>query len=132
MVLDALSVARKAGQLVAGFTKVETAAARGSAVAFLHAAEAGLDGKRKITDAIQRGRRAETPDIARILQFTSAQLDLALGRPNVVHAALLAGRAGETFLARWRILERYRTGEPDDQHHGVEQPNQVAPGLGSE
>jgi len=130
--LDALSVARKAGQLVAGFTKVEAAAGKGSAVAFLHAAEAGADGKRKITDAIQRRHRAATPDIARILEFTSAQLDLALGRPNVVHAALLAGRAGETFLARWRILERYRTGDPGDQHHGVDEPNQEAPGLGSE
>jgi uncharacterized protein len=36
---------------------------------------------------------------------------LALGRPNVVHAALLAGPAGETFLVRLRRLERFRSGE---------------------
>jgi hypothetical protein len=46
--------------------------------------------------------------------LTTAQLDLALARPNVVHAALLAGPASETFLARCRRLERFRTG---DQHH---------------
>jgi hypothetical protein len=40
--------------------------------------------------------------------LTAAQLDLALGRPNVVHAALLAGRATETFMARLRRLERFR------------------------
>jgi hypothetical protein len=38
-------------------------------------------------------------------------LDLALGRPNVIHAALLAGRASETFMARLRRLERFRTAE---------------------
>jgi len=43
--------------------------------------------------------------------LTSAQLDLALGRPNVVHAALLAGPPSDTFLARLRRLERFRTGE---------------------
>jgi hypothetical protein len=46
--------------------------------------------------------------------LTTAQLDLALNRPNVVHAALLAGPASETFLARCRRLERFRTG--DQQH----------------
>jgi hypothetical protein len=36
-------------------------------------------------------------------------LDLALGRPNVVHAALLAGPESETFLARAARLDRFRT-----------------------
>jgi hypothetical protein len=35
-------------------------------------------------------------------------LDLALGRSNVIHAALLAGRASETFLERAGALGRYR------------------------
>ena len=59
--------------------------------------------------AARRAARSEIVDV-----FTSAQLDLALGRLNVVHAALLAGRASETFLARWRILERFRADEPGD------------------
>jgi uncharacterized protein len=37
-------------------------------------------------------------------------LDLALGRSNVIHAALLAGPESETFLARISRLERFRTG----------------------
>ena len=49
--------------------------------------------------------------IAVIKAFTTAQLDLALGRSNVVHAALLAGPANDTFLARFARLERFRTGE---------------------
>ena len=44
--------------------------------------------------------------------FAGRQLDLALNRPNVIHAALLAGPASETVLARCRRLERFRTGDP--------------------
>jgi hypothetical protein len=39
-------------------------------------------------------------------------LDLALNRPNVVHAALLAGPGSVTFLARVLRLERFRN-SPD-------------------
>jgi uncharacterized protein len=66
-----------------------------------------------------------------VSSFTTEQLDLALGRLNVVHAALLAGRAGETFLARWRILECFRAVEPVDRNSGSWRPNPdaVEPGL---
>jgi hypothetical protein len=37
-----------------------------------------------------------------------------LHRPNVVHAALLAGPGSETFLARAKRLERFRTGISTD------------------
>jgi hypothetical protein len=40
-------------------------------------------------------------------------LDLALGRSNVVHAALLAGPASNTFLSRSQILVRYRLADAD-------------------
>jgi hypothetical protein len=49
--------------------------------------------------------------VAVIGRFTSAQLDLALGRSNVVHAALLAGPESETFLARTARLDRFRAGD---------------------
>ena len=51
--------------------------------------------------------------------FTTAQLDLALHRPNVVHAAVLAGPASETFLARCQRLERFRTGDQHIQGQGA-------------
>jgi hypothetical protein len=40
-------------------------------------------------------------------------LDLALGRSNVIHAALLAGPASKTFLSRSQILVRYRMADDD-------------------
>ena len=111
--LDALSIAHKAGEVVCGFAKTEAAIAKGNVAALLHASDASPDGVQKLTAALKRRYGGEFENLPRIRTFTSAELDLALGRANVVHAALLAGRAGETFLARWRDLERFRTNEND-------------------
>ncbi|MGN6461471.1 MAG: RNA-binding protein, partial [Pseudolabrys sp.] len=62
------------------------------------------DGKRKI-NAYVRGGSADLPVIE---AFSVEQLDLALGRANVVHAALLAGPATTTFVARASRLARFR------------------------
>jgi uncharacterized protein len=130
--LDALAVAGKAGQAVAGFGKVEAALARERVVAVLHAADAGADGVHKLDAAVRRRLGAESAKIAVIRDFSSAQLDLALGRSNVVHAALLAGTASDTFLARCTRLMRFRTGNPDDQDRRIAPPGRDARGLGSE
>jgi hypothetical protein len=111
--LDALAIARKAGELVFGHAKVEAAAEEGAAVAFLQALEAGPEGVRQIMAAIRRGYPEDAANVVVIKTFTTAQLDLALARPNVVHAALLAGRATDTVMARWRALARVRVPEPD-------------------
>jgi predicted RNA-binding protein YlxR (DUF448 family) len=110
--VEALAIAGKAGLAAAGFAKAAAALQRDDAVALLHAAKAAPDGVRKL-NALQRQRLNSIP----VIEFlTSAQLDLALGRPNVVHAALLAGSASDTFLSRARRLERFRTGGAGD--HG--------------
>jgi predicted RNA-binding protein YlxR (DUF448 family) len=107
--LDALAMARKAGLVAMGFAQVETALKRDAVVALLHAAEAAPDGVKKLDSAMRHSRQAGSIRTIRIL--TSHQLDLALGRPNVIHAALLPGRASETFMARLRRLERFRGSE---------------------
>jgi uncharacterized protein len=108
--IEALAMAAKAGQVVAGFAKVEGALQARQAVALIHAADGAADGIRKL-DAILRQNAAngkESPEFPVIGVLTSEQLDLALGRSNVIHAALLAGAAGKTFLSRSQILVRYR------------------------
>lgn len=128
--LDALSIARKARQVASGYAKVEAATEQGAAVGYVHASDASPEGVRQIMAAIRRGYGPEAGNIVVIDAFTSAQLDLALARPNVIHAALLAGRASDTVLARWLFLARFRMGDPDRQ--GGRQPNLEAPRLGSE
>jgi uncharacterized protein len=112
--LDALAMAGKAGLVATGFAKAATALERDDAVALLHAAEASSDGVRKL-DAIARRRGDRSLPVIEFL--TSAELDLALGRANVIHAALLAGPASDTFLSRSRRLQRYQagTGSADDR-----------------
>ena len=50
--LDALAIAGKAGLVVAGFAKVETALAHSRVVILLHAAEAAPDGVGKLAGAL--------------------------------------------------------------------------------
>src|SRR5258708_462541 len=120
--LNALSIAHKAGLVILGFAKVETAVAKAPLVALIRARDAGEESGRRLAAALRR--RADHGAEGKIVQaFPSAQLDLALGRLNVVHAALLAGRASESFLARWRFLEYFRADDPGNRNRGSRQQN---------
>ncbi|MDF3814217.1 MULTISPECIES: RNA-binding protein [Rhodopseudomonas] len=115
-VLDALAMAAKASQVVSGFTRVEAALQGRQAVALIHASDGAADGIRKL-DAVARqndGIATGSRDILIVTALTSDELDLALGRSNVIHAAVLAGSAGKTFLSRCQILVRYRLADDGD------------------
>ena len=114
--IEALAMAAKAGQVVSGFSKVEGAArSSGQVQALIHASDGAADGIRKL-DALARqnaGNNDESREFPVVTALTSEQLDLALGRSNVIHAALLAGPASKTFLSRSQILVRYRMADDD-------------------
>jgi uncharacterized protein len=109
--LDALAMAGKAGGVLTGTSRVEAAIAQENVVALVHAADAADDGKRKLNAVLRRETAGKSREFAIIEVLTGAQLDLALGRPNVVHAALLAGPASATFLARVMRFAHFRTGQ---------------------
>jgi uncharacterized protein len=112
---EALAMAAKAGQVVSGFSKVEGVLQQGEAKALIHASDGAADGIRKL-DAIVRqrdGNSGDSLELPIVSVLTSAELDLALGRSNVIHAALLAGPASKTFLSRCQILVRYRMADDD-------------------
>ena len=112
--LDALGIVQKAGRVKTGFAKTEAALADNPIAAVLQASDGSADGARKIAAAVMRRKMDENAgEIPIIVAFATAQLDLALGRSNVVHAALLAGPASNGFLARCQSLERFRTVAPD-------------------
>jgi len=121
--VEALAIAAKADQVISGFSKVEAALqtrqVRGAIRALIHAADGAEDGIRKL-DAVLRqntGNKGVSTDMPVITILTSAELDLALGRSNVIHAALLAGPASRTFLSRSQTLVRYRAA--DDETAGT-------------
>ncbi len=111
--LDSLSIAGKAGTVATGFTKVEAALNRAPPLAVLHASEGSEDGLRKVKALLRRNADSESPEIPVIRAFSGAQLDLALGRSNVIHAALLAGPASQGFLTRCLRMMRFRSGQTE-------------------
>jgi len=113
-VLGSLGLARKAGMVALGAAKVDGAVRAGKALAVLHAAEASGDGVRKITQARRATVHLGGPAIPAYKLFAEAELGLALGGANVIHAAVLASKAGRAALKRMVALDRYRGGSPDD------------------
>jgi uncharacterized protein len=107
-VLSALAITHKAGKVSIGFAKVEAALVGNSVAALIHAADAAPDGVRKLEAAWRRLQRPDGANITIVDAFSSAQLGLALGRSNVIHAALLAGPESKTVLGRIERLARFR------------------------
>jgi predicted RNA-binding protein YlxR (DUF448 family) len=112
--LGALGLARKAGAVVLGAAKVEDAVRKGAALLVLHAVEASEDGVRKIASARRATVHAGGPDIPAYKLFSEADLGLAFGGTNVIHAAVLADGAGRSALKRVVALDRFRGGFPEE------------------
>ncbi len=110
--LQALSLANKAGLVVAGSAKVEAAAGSRRLAALIHALDGSVDGTRKIEASMRRQLGEGADSIERVQIFRSDQLDLALGRTNVIHAALAVGSASKGFISRSQRLDRFRCGSP--------------------
>jgi hypothetical protein len=93
--LAALGMARKSGELVLGFEKVLAEVRAGRAAWLIEAADGAEDGRRKLVGAAHAAPRR--PRVLAL--FDSEELSLALGAPNVIHTAFLAGRGAE----RWTL-----------------------------
>lgn len=106
--LAALALANKAGRVVTGNMKVIEALNGEKVIVLVHAREAAPDGAGKLDALARRIGEAAGREIVRVDAFPGVQLDLALGRANVVHAALLAHPTSAGFLARVRRLEGWR------------------------
>ncbi|MBO3758491.1 RNA-binding protein [Ciceribacter sp. L1K23] len=109
-----MNLARKAGQFVTGSAKVELAVRTGEAIAVFHSTEAAADGVRKINQArkawhLGMETEAEIPSYSLL---SGDEMDALLGENAFIHAAALAGQAGEGVVKRANLLERYRGGEP--------------------
>lgn len=116
-----MSLARKAGQFVTGAMKVENAVRGGQAIAVFHSKDAAADGVRKIDQARKAwylGTDAEA-EIPAFLPFAGAEMDALMGENAFIHAAALAGQAGEGVVKRANLLERYRGSEPSRRDGGT-------------
>ena len=102
--LDRLGMEARAGNLINGSDRIETAARSGKVRLLLHAADAGEDGNRSLDQAWRVGGGE-----AQGMIFPEARtiLSMALGRENVVHVALTDPAAASRVrhaVARWRAF----------------------------
>ena len=111
--VSSLQMARKAGQLLTGMAKVKAALETGEAIALLTASDAADDGRKKLLATLKASSKAAEElglpgaDRPHFELLDSAQLGLALGIENVIHAAPTQGAAGEAAVKRAEKLARY-------------------------
>ena len=99
--LDRLGMEARSGNLINGSDRIETAARAGKVYMLIHAADAGEDGNRGLDQAWRVGG-GEQQGV--IFPEPRTILSMALGRENVVHAALTDPAAASRVrraLARW-------------------------------
>jgi len=111
--LGDLGLARRSGALVLGFDNVLRALESPKAPRLLiDASDGAADGKRKLYNAAHA--RGVKPQMVTCL--TSAELGLALGRENVIHAALQPGGLAERLMFDAERLQglRVRSGNERD------------------
>ena len=108
---EALSLTNKAGLLVAGFAKIEGLLEQGRAAILIHASDAAADGVEKLNRKFKALVGSDGCENSILAELTSAELSLAIGRPNVVHAAASEGGASQRMLQEAVRLRRYRAGE---------------------
>jgi predicted RNA-binding protein YlxR (DUF448 family) len=102
---DDLGLARRAGELVLGFDGVARALdSKKPPFLLIEASDGAEDGRRKLADmARSRGLPLAVVDC-----LDNAELSLALGRENVVHAALIPGRLSERVKRNAGRLSGFR------------------------
>ncbi len=99
-VVHLISLARKAGQAVAGFEKVKSWLISGEARVLLQASDGSERGKSKLRPP------EETGEFVGIL--TASELGLAFGRENVIHGALAAGGLSQRVVEEATKLQGLR------------------------
>ncbi|MSU89627.1 RNA-binding protein [Rhodobacteraceae bacterium 2CG4] len=86
-VVELLSLARKAGQALAGLEKVKAALEQGEATCLLQAADGSARERMRL--------RPPEGENTHFTALTAAELGLAFGRDRVIHAALVSGGLGD-------------------------------------
>lgn len=104
--LEYLGLARKAGLVVTGFEKVKAFLVSHPDAVLVAARDGSADSQRKILGSAR--------DREVIRRFSRDQLSLALGRENVIHAAVEARGIGARFVEMADRLERYAPAPAED------------------
>lgn len=109
--LDLLSICNKAGLVQCGSSKVNSWLEAGADGTLLQAVDASRGGLAKVARKYRAICAAIERQPSEVSFLTIDELSLAIGRANVVHAALSKGKAATNFLAAVGRVEKYRAAE---------------------
>jgi predicted RNA-binding protein YlxR (DUF448 family) len=118
--LNDLGLAKRSGVLILGFDNVSRALEeKNPPPVLIEASDGAKDGRRKLyAVAHARGLKPAVVDA-----LSNAELSLALGRENVIHAALKAGALAERLIFEAGRLSGFRSGKTDagstPAHEGI-------------
>jgi len=98
--LDLIGLARRAGEVVAGFEKTKARLREGGGGVLLEACDGSADGRDKI--------RALAPGLAVVDLFSAEDLGRALGRDNAVHGVINRGRLADRVVRESDRLMAFR------------------------
>lgn len=109
--LDLLGLARRAGELVAGFDKCAEKLRRGGVALVLTARDGGVEGRRRIA--------ALAGDAPVLDPFDRGELGAAVGREEAVHLAVAEGGLARQLLAELDRLHGFREFSMPERHAAV-------------
>ena len=121
--LGALALAQKSGRIITGFAKVEAAIGEDKVLVLVVASDGAQDSLRKLKQAVTR-RWGSADALPLHREFGGVDLDLAFGRTNVIHAALMkaenASKQGDGgFLEAVGRLHRFLERGQDETGKGA-------------
>jgi predicted RNA-binding protein YlxR (DUF448 family) len=126
--VDAISLARRAGEAVCGFEKTRAAVAGGQAAVLLQARDGAADGRAKLAAlaARQTPRDGDPEDgdpkeMPVIDVLAASDLGRAFGRDHAVHAALAPGGLSRRFLTEARRLHGFVSATAGDGPDGKDE-----------
>jgi len=105
--LDALALARRAGQTVCGFEKVRAEIKSGQVAVLIQARDAADGGREKM----QALATACLKTLPLVELFDAAEMGAPFGRDQAVHAIMRPGGLARRFLGDARHLVGFRSGE---------------------
>lgn len=96
--LEAINLARKAGDLILGFEKIKEMITKGKAAFVIEAADAGADGRQKMAEMAR--------ELEQFILYDVDTFDKALGRENTVYLAVAKSKISPMVRT---ALNRYQT-----------------------
>ncbi len=103
LALQTLSMAKRAGELVSGFTKVDEALRSRHTSVYVVASDSSENGREKLE------RLAHHQEIPVIDEWSSAELSHALGEQNINHVSLKAGGLAKNLVDLVEKLKAVKT-----------------------